>query len=101
MWMTGPSLCPQWYLGGSQGCAGIHWLMESRLDVQLFVLCQLKQNLVALMEKKSSLPLAAKVSKRLALWLLQINSSHTQNRPSLAEGPFNQIPVPYPSGLIQ
>lgn len=88
--MTKHSLRPRLHLGGSQGCAGIHWLMESRLDFKFVFICQLKQNLVAFLEKKSSSPLAAKVSKRLAIWLLQISSFHTRKGPCLTEGPVRK-----------
>lgn len=51
--------------------------------------------------KKSSSPLAAKVSKRLAIWLLQINNSHPRNGPSLTEGLLERIPMPFPSPRLQ
>jgi hypothetical protein len=63
--MTNHRLCPQLYLEGYQEYAGIHWLIESRLDLMFVVLYPLGQNFGALLEN-SNLSLAAKISKRFA-----------------------------------
>lgn len=55
MLMTNHRLCPQLYLEGYQEYAGIHWLIESRLDLMFVVLYPLGQNFGALWKTQTCL----------------------------------------------